>query len=95
METYADILTRRYSTLQSHLSVSFLINEAISNNLTKSPNSAVKYFTPLLYLNALAFELVIKIYYMIDTGEIHPQQHSLHNMFNSLNQKTQEYLRDN
>jgi hypothetical protein len=76
----------RLFSLKSFLCVLKLIEKKVE------PQEIIQYVPSKIYIEAICFELILKIFYLLDKNQRHPTDHSIKDIFNNLNDETKKLI---
>ena len=62
--------------------------------LKGGPEEQIQLIVPRIFLEALAFELIVKIFYELDTDNEAPKHHHVDEIFNKLDLNSQKKIRE-
>ena len=80
-----DVKHRLFS-LKSFLCVLKLIEKKVE------PQEIIQYVSSKICIKAICFELILKIFYLLDKNQGHPTNHNIKDIFNNLNDETKKLI---
>lgn len=75
-----------------------LINKKISEEIGKETNgennNILEYIAAQIFISAISFELIIKLFYLLEKNEVHEKTHDIEKLFDKLNAESQKLIEE-
>lgn len=79
-------IKHEFFCLKSNVHTLLLINEGMSNQV------GINYVPSKIFTEAISFELIIKLFYLLDKNEFHGKTHNIKNLFDKLNSESKKLI---
>lgn len=97
-ENIESYINHEFFSLKSFMLVLDLIEKKISEDIGKETNgennNIIGYLDVKIFISALSFELIIKLFYLLDKNKVHEKTHDIEKLFDELNSESKELIEE-